>query len=293
VQVYLDRLKQVNQRASVALSQRLQNFHFKLDAEMLSFILINGFFLTFFLFIQLFFFLLWNYSTDIGWFSFMSALGLFYVFLKPTDDEKLTVQGAFTNFDRHQQWKPANIFKPTTEQQLIEIIKDANEHDRKIRVYGAGTAWNTIGVAKSDLIVLDKYKSILNIDKEKKTVKVQAGIRLGELSVELWQSGLTIANVGWMDFQTVGGAVQVSTHASSIKLGNLASKVIAMEVISASGEVLNITSQHNNNSQEKDLFDAARNGLGLLGVVSTVTLQCEDAFNLEKIYSTCFFGRSC
>jgi FAD/FMN-containing dehydrogenase len=32
----------------------------------------------------------------------------------------------------------------------------------------------------------------------------------------------------------------------------------------------------------KDLFDAARNGLGCLGVVSTVTLQCVPAFQLEK-----------
>jgi len=30
------------------------------------------------------------------------------------------------------------------------------------------------------------------------------------------------------------------------------------------------------------LFDAARNGLGCLGVVSTVTLQCVSAFSLEK-----------
>jgi len=36
-------------------------------------------------------------------------------------------------------------------------------------------------------------------------------------------------------------------------------------------------------SEKSDLYNAARNGLGLLGVVSTVTLQCEDAFNLEKL----------
>jgi len=72
-------------------------------------------------------------------------------------------------------------------------------------------------------------------------------------------------------------AVQISTHASSLKYGNLATRVVAMDIIDGTGEVKHIT------AADKDLFDAVRNGLGLFGVVSTVTFQCEGETYLQKV----------
>jgi len=117
---------------------------------------------------------------------------------------------------------------------------------------------------------------VLNIDKEKKTIIVQSGIRLGELSEILWREGLSLPNIGRFSLQTVGGAIQTSTHASSLQVGNLSTSILNLELISGSGKV------HQISSSEGDLFSAARIGLGSLGVVSTVTFQCVSSFMLEK-----------
>jgi L-gulonolactone oxidase len=103
------------------------------------------------------------------------------------------------------------------------------------------------------------------------------------LSAQLWEKNLCIPNLGYFSFQTIGGAISTTNHASSTKYGSLATSVVALDLITANGEVLHITKDN------KDLFDAARNGLGCLGVISSVTLQCVNSFYLEVVLRLIMF----
>jgi L-gulono-1,4-lactone dehydrogenase len=84
-----------------------------------------------------------------------------------------------------------------------------------------------------------------------------------------------MTNLGDVDVQTISGAISTGTHGTGAKLGGIATQVRALELVLADGSVLHCDAQQN-----ADVFAAARVGLGALGVITMVTLQCEPAFAL-------------
>jgi len=86
---------------------------------------------------------------------------------------------------------------------------------------------------------------------------------------------LAMANLGDIDAQTLAGALSTGTHGTGARLGGLATQVEALELVLADGSVATCSA-----SSRPELFNAARVGLGALGVISTVTLRCVPPFTL-------------
>ncbi len=82
-------------------------------------------------------------------------------------------------------------------------------------------------------------------------------------------------NLGDIDVQSIAGAISTATHGTGAKLGNISAQVRELTLVLADGSTLRC-------SPERDLetFRAARVGLGALGVIAEVTLQCVPAFTL-------------
>jgi L-gulonolactone oxidase len=128
------------------------------------------------------------------------------------------------------------------------------------------------------LVTLDDYARVLDVESEKLQVKVQAGIRLEALSSAMRACGLAFPVLGTVKFQSIAGAISTATHGTGLRFGSVSSLVTELELITASGEVLRCSRDEN-----PDVFAAARCGLGALGLISTVTLQCEPAFCLQSV----------
>jgi FAD-linked oxidoreductase len=75
--------------------------------------------------------------------------------------------------------------------------------------------------------------------------------------------------------QTVAGAIQTGTHGTGRDSGGLADQVAELELVLADGSVTTA-------APGEDLFDAARVGLGALGVLTAVTFRVEPAFLLHN-----------
>lgn len=74
---------------------------------------------------------------------------------------------------------------------------------------------------------------------------------------------------------TIGGAIATGTHGSGDRLGSLASAVRALEIITATGDLLNI--------QRGDAdFDGLVVGLGAFGIVTRVTLDIQPSFEMRQ-----------
>src|SRR5690606_1057694 len=86
--------------------------------------------------------------------------------------------------------------------------------------------------------------------------------------------GLALANMGDITEQTVAGAIQTGTHGTGRDSGGLADQVTGLELVLADGTLATA-------SPGEDLFDAARVGLGALGVLTAVTFRVEPAFLLH------------
>ncbi len=147
-----------------------------------------------------------------------------------------------------------------------------------MKVVGAGHSFTGIACTDGTLIDLRGYRRVLGHDPDASTVTVEAGISLADLSEELDARGLALENMGDIAYQSIAGATATATHGTGVRFGNLSSRVVGLRLVTADGSVLDCSL-----TQHADVFAAARVGLGALGVVSAVTLQCVPAFRLRAV----------
>ncbi|CAH6418357.1 4-lactone oxidase [uncultured virus] len=124
---------------------------------------------------------------------------------------------------------------------------------------------------------MSHFNRVLEVDHATYRVKVEAGMVLEPLIEALYAAGLSLPNEGTIDRQTIAGAVATATHGTG-KTGTMSSFVVGVELITAKGEFLTI----NENSH---LLPAARMALGSLGIVYSLTLQCEPSFATVDAYA--------
>lgn len=125
---------------------------------------------------------------------------------------------------------------------------------------------------------MDEYSDVLKVDREKRTLTVQAGVRLGILNAEAKKCGWTMPNLGSIDQQSIAGAMATGTHGSSLYHGILSQWVHSLRLVLANGAVVKCSAKQN-----KDLFQAALVSLGALGIVVEVEYQMVPATNIEWV----------
>ncbi|XP_064557180.1 L-gulonolactone oxidase-like, partial [Zonotrichia leucophrys gambelii] len=158
------------------------------------------------------------------------------------------------------------------------ILALAREQGKRVKVVGGGHSPSDIACTDGFMIHLGHLNRVLQVDKEKLQVKVEAGILLSELNLELDKHGLALENLGAVAEVTAAGVIGTGTHNTGIQLGILATQVVALTLLLASGEVLECSESLN-----PEVFGAARLHLGALGIVLDVTFQCVRQFRLREI----------
>ncbi|XP_071720222.1 L-galactono-1,4-lactone dehydrogenase, mitochondrial [Rutidosis leptorrhynchoides] len=161
------------------------------------------------------------------------------------------------------------FLQPESLEELENIVKDANEKKQKIRPIGSGLSPNGIGLARNGMVNMGLLDKVLEVDKEKKTVRVEAGIRVQKLVDEIKEFGITLQNFASIREQQVGGIIQVGAHGTGAKLPPIDEQVISMKLVTPGKGTIVISKD-----KDPELFNLARCGLGALGVVAEVTLQC-------------------
>ncbi|MGH3659785.1 MAG: D-arabinono-1,4-lactone oxidase, partial [Micromonosporaceae bacterium] len=145
-----------------------------------------------------------------------------------------------------------------------------------VKPVGSGHSFTSVAATNGVRLVLDRYATPVEVDREARTVRVPGGMPLRELNRLLTEHGLALSNLGDIDAQTIAGAVSTGTHGTGARYGGLATFVTELELVTGTGEVIRCSEE-----VEPDIFAAARIGLGALGIISEVTLRCEDAFGLH------------
>ena len=167
----------------------------------------------------------------------------------------------------------SHYYQPETEADLIAAIKAHT----KVRMVGTGHSWSALVPTDEALINLDKYSKVIALDKEKKQLTIQAGIKLWQLNEYLDAQGMALINLGSIARQSVAGAISTATHGSGIGYQILASQVQRFTLIKADGEKVIL-----DKDRDKETFDLAIISLGALGVVSELTLNVTESFRLHE-----------
>ncbi len=184
----------------------------------------------------------------------------------------------WTNWAGNQSCAPIAIPRPRTEAEIVAIVSRAAGAGERVKVFGAGHSFTPAACTDGYLLDLADYADVVWVDPAARQVCVQAGITLASLNEQLARVGLALENLGDIAYQSIAGATQTATHGTGAKFRNLSAAIIGMRLVTGSGEVLDCSAE-----AHADVLDLARVGVGALGAVSTVTLQCVPAFNLHAV----------
>ncbi len=181
-----------------------------------------------------------------------------------------------SNWAGNQRWLVAERAAPRSTEEVAAIVRRAD--GRRVKAIGAGHSFTAAATTDGVQISLDAMSRVLDVDPDRGRVRVEAGIRLRALNDELAGVGLAMPNLGDIDRQSIAGAIATATHGTGLGLGNLATTVVAMEIVTGTGDVVRLD-EHS----DPELLRVARVGIGALGIVTEVTLQCVPAFNLHAM----------
>jgi xylitol oxidase len=179
-----------------------------------------------------------------------------------------------TNWAGNLTYSTDNLFTPKTVAELQETIRSC----KKVRGLGTTHCFNTIADSTENQISTAGLNKVISLDKDKKTVTVEAGIKYGEFCDYLDKNGFALHNLASLPHISVAGACATSTHGSGIKNGSLATAVSALEFVNGKGEVVSL-------SREKDgeEFTGAVVNLGALGIVTQMTLDIQPTFKMNQV----------
>ena len=177
------------------------------------------------------------------------------------------------NWTGDQSCTPARWVSPTSAAEVAIVLQEAAARDEVVRVVGAGHSFGDNVVTDGTLMSLDGLTGVEILDAAAGRVRVAAGTRLFDLNRHLDDHGLAMANLGDINVQSAAGAITTGTHGTGAALGNLATFVESIELVTADGTVLELTG---------DELRAARVSIGALGVITAYTLRTVPAFNLHE-----------
>ena len=116
----------------------------------------------------------------------------------------------------------------------------------------------------------------MSVDPERNVVRVSGGVRYGELARYLDSVGYALHNTASLPHISVAGSVATATHGSGDANQNLAAAVRAIDLVTASGELITLA------QGADDDFAGAVAGLGSLGIVSTLELEIVPSFQVRQ-----------
>jgi len=180
------------------------------------------------------------------------------------------------NWAGDQSCEPRRIARPRTVDELASVVAEATAAgETPIRVVGAGHSFGDLVGTSGVIISLDDLSGLLGYDEVSGRVTVAAGTRLHQLNGLLDEIGRAMANLGDINVQSVAGAISTATHGTGARLGNLATQVVSLDIVTADGTVRTI--------EAGDELQAARVSVGALGVICAVTLETVPSFRLHGV----------
>jgi xylitol oxidase len=178
-----------------------------------------------------------------------------------------------TNWSGNYHYSTDKVLQPAT----VAEVQDAVRSVAGARALGTRHSFN--GIADSHIAQISTLKlKDIAVDAAGRTVTAGAGIRYGDLAVQIDAQGWALHNMASLPHISVGGACATATHGSGMHNGNLPTAVRAFEFVAADGSVHTLS-----RAKDGDRFAGAVVGLGALGVVTHLTLAVQPRYEMTQV----------
>jgi FAD-linked oxidoreductase len=180
------------------------------------------------------------------------------------------------NWGRTETASPVETVRPGSADEVAAIVTSARERGLRVKAVGTGHSFTGIAVATGIQLDMSGLTGIIAVDGTK--VTVGGGTVLHDLPPLLDPLGLALQNMGDIDVQTVTGATSTGTHGTGAQFGGLATRITGATLVNGVGDILKV-----NATENAKLLPAVALGLGALGVLVDVTVDCVPSFNLSCV----------
>ncbi|MEO3744257.1 D-arabinono-1,4-lactone oxidase [Plantactinospora sp. B5E13] len=185
--------------------------------------------------------------------------------------------GEWRNWSGSLRFVPGGYVVPESEDEVRALVHRAREDGTTIRPVGSGHSSSPLVRTDGLLLDLRRLAGLLDEDHHRRQATVGAGSQLRDLGERLYDAGLAMDNLGDIDLQTIAGATATGTHGTGLQFGNLSTQVAGARLVTGTGEVLEISADRN-----PELLPAVRLSLGVLGVLTRITLRLTPVYELRR-----------
>ena len=156
------------------------------------------------------------------------------------------------------QIEPIGVAFPRSAQQASAVIRAAEDGNISVTPRGAGTS--LVGNAIGEGLIVDfsrHNRQITDLDLEKRTVRVGAGVVLDQLNAFLKPHGFCFGpDVATSSRATLGGMIANNSSGAHVPVyGTTADHIVSTEIILVDGRILKIGPAHNSLRAEREKID--------------------------------------
>ena len=182
------------------------------------------------------------------------------------------------NWARTERSRPVLEVAPRNLDQVVLAVQRALETGHTVKAIGASHSFTAIGATDGVRLDMSRLRGLVDVDLERGRVTLWAGTHLWELPAILNPLGLALENMGDIDRQTVSGATSTGTHGTGLGFGGLSTRIVGATLVTGTGDVLTVSE-----TEHPELLPAVALGLGALGILVTVTVQCVPRYLLHAV----------
>ncbi|WP_164200993.1 D-arabinono-1,4-lactone oxidase [[Micrococcus luteus] ATCC 49442] len=176
------------------------------------------------------------------------------------------------NWAGNLEYSATDVRHPTSVAGLAELVVGSG----RVKALGSRHSFNRVGDTDGMHILMDSLPQEIELDSDRRIVRVSGGVSYGALCRTLDKDGFAIHNLASLPHISVAGAVQTGTHGSGVDNPSLAGAVERIELVRPSGEQVSLS------RGDGDEFLGSVVGLGALGIVTGLELAVRPSFTMRQ-----------
>jgi hypothetical protein len=195
------------------------------------------------------------------------------------------------------------IFHPETEAQIIELVRFAKQHAIKIRAFGSKGSEKPAYSIDQDLDISMMLDRVCHIQSSESDCSIRVGggcffslpnyqsvrfdtqINQPKTILDfLKEKGWALSNLSSTVNETIAGQISTGSSGASYNY-DFYESILSIRVVDGNGEVRVIDQEHPD-------FGALGISLGLLGIITEVTLQCEPEYRVKGVEYSKMLGKN-